>query len=1745
MTLSLCSMRYTLALFLLVFTCGVSQADDTDIFFNDGGLGSSSLTPNLLLILDTSASMTNPIEDDDNANPPSRISVLREAVKDIIAGVPNINVGLMRFTGGEGGPVLFPITAIDAPVGDLPSEFDGASSAVINDPLNDAVQELKENAVRLNDAALPAGLVSIPGDVVSGGGVSVDVGRDSEEVVKSGGIGGNSGPVGRNILGSSDLDFNADVHSAISFNNTGIPRNANITLAELDLYVSSADGGAVTMAICAVDEDDPFPLPGQSFRITSALANCTDNTVEWALPAYSSGAQRKITHSILPIIEELVQRGCDEPGVSTNTAGCTLGTPNFGSNNSGLSRTIVLLFRHVSGNGNRAICTEEAAMNQNQQKCRDRGAVLRVNWDGAAEEAEDVDHIVGLRFENVRIPQSAAVNAANLIFTPSSDQSEPARIRIRAENASNSAGFNNNINNISGRPLTAAEVIWDNPVWTDNEPASIDLRALVQEVVNQADWCGGNAMTFVIEAEGGAREFVSADTSPAQSARLDYDYDPSSTGCRGEVEYTHIAEPNDDARLDESNSNTRVRLSGPLNVDRDNTLALRFQEVGIPADAIVESANITFKSNAISPGLAGSLNVAGELSSDAAAYTNTPNSIRFRTETQAQVTWQPGTWLKGNTYETEDLSAIVQEIVDQGGWEAGNTMGFLITASGPIQRVAESYESDFAGRPRLHIRYTTREATTPKTVRTRLLEIVDELSAADSTPIVETLFEAARYWRGGAVKYGREKSSDRARTHLSHPASYCDAPGSCNGANINATNPFPTDEFGVEREPGCMGDRRTCGRRILGAPRYISPFSSSLDCQKNYQVLLTDGFANDLGTPLGNLNNLNVLDEIKYEFLDGVDCATENGAGDAYSPADQCGVDLAGALFENDQVDTLANDQNVTTYTVAFNLDSPAPVQFLRDMAEKGSGSTQGFRSANTATELLQVFSEIFAEVVDEPTAFVAPALATNQFASLETRDVLYFGMFTPAFSQRWFGNVKKYRLCVDPDADGEPDSGDECTLGDVLDATGNSALDARGQIRETARSLWSVGEDGAETTEGGAGQRLDDYRDRVIYTETTANNAPPPVDTNLATAPGFRITHNNWGSGNLAPVRQRVCPTPSTQADSDCAERMLWMLGKVSDTDGATDPSDTTHWSIFDVLHSQPVVVTYGGADLRDATGNEGTDGVIETFYDKIFFGTNDGGLHMLNAETGEEEWVFMPAAMLDQQPDIFDNASGPHIYGLDLTATLRVFDANNDGIIDPNPEDDALSDFVHIYIGNRRGGRFLYALDITPNSVITNNRGGAGEPSLIQPKFLWRIDGGSEGYERLGQTWSEPRLATIRLRSAGTGPGGADEFISKEVLIMGGGYDPDLDERFGGATNEGNGIFIVDADTGEKLLVISGTDVDSTDIHIPDMRHAFAASLIVFDNDGDGFDDRIYAADTGGQIFRVDLGLDIAADGGIATNASINEGKTVIGRLAAISDAANVADQRRFMTEPVVVQVRDQAFSDASNGEYDYVFIGSGDVTNPLDLAPSIPAGAHVRDRFYAFRDRTVGRMSARDEDHLAVGYPAKSGGGSDGNNLTSGEPINHDDVGDLIDVSNEVLDSENTTHLSSTGWYIDLTEADGANGEKVVREARVIAGQLLFSSYQPYSGEPADSCAANIGRSRGFRMDILSAAAVTDEDEDGALEPVADRSYIAGAGIVSESGAIFSEHGIVVLQSSGAGFTGEMISAGNQTFKSYWTD
>jgi len=148
----------------------------------------------------------------------------------------------------------------------------------------------------------------------------------------------------------------------------------------------------------------------------------------------------------------------------------------------------------------------------------------------------------------------------------------------------------------------------------------------------------------------------------------------------------------------------------------DQETGMRWTGVTIPKDATINSATIQFHVDEINAesALALTITFTGEDIDDAPTFTTTDNDITDRTDTSASVNWAVPTWIaehdEGAAQLSADISTIVQEIVDRGGWASGNAMVIMIgttTASvGTGERVAESFEGEPGAAPELSVDFT-------------------------------------------------------------------------------------------------------------------------------------------------------------------------------------------------------------------------------------------------------------------------------------------------------------------------------------------------------------------------------------------------------------------------------------------------------------------------------------------------------------------------------------------------------------------------------------------------------------------------------------------------------------------------------------------------------------------------------------------------------------------------------------------------------------------------------------------------------------------------------------------------------------------------------------------------------------------------------------------------------------------------------------------------------------------------------
>ncbi|MDT7827811.1 LamG-like jellyroll fold domain-containing protein [Pricia sp. S334] len=171
---------------------------------------------------------------------------------------------------------------------------------------------------------------------------------------------------------------------------------------------------------------------------------------------------------------------------------------------------------------------------------------------------------------------------------------------------------------------------------------------------------------------------------------------------------SQVSRNSDDAEERISNANVSLN-STDLELGSDNgsdqIVAFRFQNINIPQGTTILNAHIQFTVDETDNG-ATSVTIIGQDADNAATFTTTNGDLSGRPQTAAAVAWNGiPAWnavgQAGTDQQTPDLTGIVQEIVNRGGWSSGNAMVFGMYGTG--ERTAESYNGDASRAPILSI----------------------------------------------------------------------------------------------------------------------------------------------------------------------------------------------------------------------------------------------------------------------------------------------------------------------------------------------------------------------------------------------------------------------------------------------------------------------------------------------------------------------------------------------------------------------------------------------------------------------------------------------------------------------------------------------------------------------------------------------------------------------------------------------------------------------------------------------------------------------------------------------------------------------------------------------------------------------------------------------------------------------------------------------------------------------------------
>jgi Ca2+-binding RTX toxin-like protein len=114
---------------------------------------------------------------------------------------------------------------------------------------------------------------------------------------------------------------------------------------------------------------------------------------------------------------------------------------------------------------------------------------------------------IGLRFNDLDIPDGAIVTRAYVQFKVDEANSGSTSLRIRGHDVDDAASFTSGSHNLTNRATTSASVDWKPAAWTQPGEAGAnqrtpDISAIVQEIVGRSGWEKDNSLALIINGSG-------------------------------------------------------------------------------------------------------------------------------------------------------------------------------------------------------------------------------------------------------------------------------------------------------------------------------------------------------------------------------------------------------------------------------------------------------------------------------------------------------------------------------------------------------------------------------------------------------------------------------------------------------------------------------------------------------------------------------------------------------------------------------------------------------------------------------------------------------------------------------------------------------------------------------------------------------------------------------------------------------------------------------------------------------------------------------------------------------------------------------------------------------------------------------------------------------------------------------------------------------------------------------------------
>lgn len=700
----------------------------------------------------------------------------------------------------------------------------------------------------------------------------------------------------------------------------------------------------------------------------------------------------------------------------------------------------------------------------------------------------------------------------------------------------------------------------------------------------------------------------------------------------------------------------------------------------------------------------------------------------------------------------------------------------------------------------------------------------------------------------------------------------------------------------------------------------------------------------------------------------------------------------------------LTPEQNLT------RINNSSASLHQKNAARWGVIGQGGWYSGSNSQDIVDSVNSFLGELGGEvkPLTTGKVTIANDPLNPTKLENVSYYPHFQPKPNddyQLWLGNLKKYNLN---------------SIGSL----------------DSARDLWALSsvssqDQGPSSLLGGVvdklalGYRSDSTANRILYSNRDITKSSDNYNGNRL----VKLSLSDLiDSNNQDPSRGYFVSLLGFDVDATHPENI----------NKTTLQQASELRQIGAVMHSSPLLIT-NYAKVKDS--------VYSNRQNYVVFGTTQGLLHVVDADSGVEKLAFVPNEMVENQklafvrPELSSGGVSHLFYGVDApwVADTEYVLAPNDAVTVGKGLYEQEGRQV-LYGGLRMGGKSYYALDLS---------------DIDAPKLKFQIiPKGSCSSSNLigcmGQSWSKPTIAWVNWKG-----------YKKRVMFVGGGYDAEgngtdasknATDKYKGYEYEdyqqrskiGAGVYMFDAETGELLWTASANVASNLSSFHEDLKYSVVSQIKTVDRNADGLVDHLYFGDLGGQVWRIDLNNTAGKN-----NANLFSKKPV--RLLNLNKSAN---SPRFYEAP--------AFSTYSeNGKIVAVIsIGSGNRSKPL--ADYASDSSYLDDAIYNIYDKDVVRSDLFDvvdnnyknQNDQLLSHDISIRGLNDSNAYLY-----------LLDDNNRFSkNSVYSTFENNAGWYYPFKKSR-IQTEKVTDSPIVMNYRMYVNTFDASASGTTDQCGAGV--------------------------------------------------------------------------------